>query len=225
MNPKEQLRAALEALCAREGGIEAVADAANVSAGYLRQIINRTPLQESKRPRNVGPQLADKLEAAFPGWANPKLDRSAAREEYQKIVARHTKGGSVTTPVAHPVRSDPSQNVRIAWEDMMSEGVPELFTVALQDDALEPELYEGDDLVIDTSEAAKRQARPGCVAILVSEDGRPIARFLRERRPGEMTGHAVNAAYDPVDLKRDGFTIFGICIEARRKNPRLRLTS
>ena len=71
MTPKEAAIHALKALCGRvEGGYVAVADAANVSAENLAQILAGTKLP-SGEPRGVGPKVAQALERAFPGWATP----------------------------------------------------------------------------------------------------------------------------------------------------------
>lgn len=70
MTPKEQLIERLRALCARSGGPVAVADAAGVSPENLQQILSGVKLP-SGEPRGVGPTVAKKLQAAFPGWSEP----------------------------------------------------------------------------------------------------------------------------------------------------------
>ncbi len=49
-------------------GVDVVAEKARVSADNLKQILVGTKLP-SGQPRGVGPQVADKLEKAFPNWA------------------------------------------------------------------------------------------------------------------------------------------------------------
>lgn len=69
MGTRDALIEALERLCQLHGGHKAVADEAGVSADYLWQILNGTPLP-SGQPRGVGARLARKIDAKYPGWAN-----------------------------------------------------------------------------------------------------------------------------------------------------------
>jgi hypothetical protein len=69
MEREDQLVAALRALCEREGGYKAVADKARVSPDNLWQVLAAVKLPSGKA-RGVGPNLRDKLSAAFPGWLN-----------------------------------------------------------------------------------------------------------------------------------------------------------
>lgn len=71
MTPKEWMIQRLKALCARRGlDVDIVADKAGVSADNLRLIIEDRKLP-SGQPRGVGPTLQRRLEAAYPGWADP----------------------------------------------------------------------------------------------------------------------------------------------------------
>lgn len=68
----------LKALVAEFGSIVAVAERADTAAPYLSQIINRVPSRTGK-PRDVGPDLARKLEAGCDkpiGWMD--IDHSAS---------------------------------------------------------------------------------------------------------------------------------------------------
>lgn len=71
MTPKERMIQRLKDLCALHG-VDVVAVEAKVSADNLRQIIAGTKL-ESGAPRGVGPTLQRKLEAKYPGWADPAI--------------------------------------------------------------------------------------------------------------------------------------------------------
>lgn len=66
MTPKERLIDGLRRLCDAHG-VEGVADTIQASAEGLRQILRGT-LLPSGEPRGVGPTVAKKLSAAFPGW-------------------------------------------------------------------------------------------------------------------------------------------------------------
>lgn len=63
---------ALKRLCRQEGGHQAVADRAHVSAANLWQILAGTKLPSGKS-RGVGPNLREKLNAAFPAWVQGGL--------------------------------------------------------------------------------------------------------------------------------------------------------
>ena len=67
MNPKSLHIAQLERLCREHGGHKVVAAAAELNPTYLWQILHATKLA-SGAPRGVGPKVAAKLEAAYPGW-------------------------------------------------------------------------------------------------------------------------------------------------------------
>lgn len=69
MQSRDVLVSALTALCEREGGYQAVAAEAHVSADNLWQILHGTLLPSGK-PRSVGARLAAKLDAHYPGWMN-----------------------------------------------------------------------------------------------------------------------------------------------------------
>jgi len=69
MESKDPLVEALRALCDANGGYKSVADKARVSSDNLWQILAGVKLKSGK-PRGVGPNLRDKLTAAYPGWMN-----------------------------------------------------------------------------------------------------------------------------------------------------------
>lgn len=86
MRPKDKIRERLKALCDREGGVEAVAWAAGLSAEALKQVLSGVKLP-SGRPRGIGPMATEKLEAKFPGWSDtPALSAN-------KITARENRVG------------------------------------------------------------------------------------------------------------------------------------
>lgn len=89
MTLEEQMKLALDALCKEHGSVEAVADAANLSADNLKQILAGTKLP-SGRPRGIGPQTRDKLDRAFPGWSNPVVARGATGQ----AASREETGGA-----------------------------------------------------------------------------------------------------------------------------------
>lgn len=58
---------ALQALCDREGGYRAVANALGVNDQSIYQIISGV-LLPSGRPKGIGPSLREKLSQRYPGW-------------------------------------------------------------------------------------------------------------------------------------------------------------
>lgn len=87
MSIKKQVIHALRALCAREGGPDAVADGAGISAEYIKQILAGVKLP-SGETRGVGPKVASKLDARYPGWSNlgdnesePQFDHKTNADE------------------------------------------------------------------------------------------------------------------------------------------------
>lgn len=75
MGTRDSLVEALRRLCDKEGGHAVVAEVAGVSADNLWQILKGIKLP-SGEPRGVGPRLARKLDAAFPGWADSPASQS-----------------------------------------------------------------------------------------------------------------------------------------------------
>ena len=89
MTSKERLIEALRRLCARtEGGVEAVADRAKLSAESLKQVLAGTKLPKSGNPRGVGPTAQKALAMAFPGWDEAPAPRSSLVDEIAAVVAQ-----------------------------------------------------------------------------------------------------------------------------------------
>ena len=57
----------LNALCQREGGLDAVAERLHVNKHGLWQVLHRTPLP-SGNPRGLSSAMRKRLDTAFPGW-------------------------------------------------------------------------------------------------------------------------------------------------------------
>jgi len=83
MTYEEQIKAALSDLCSRHGGVEAVADAAKLSAESLKQVLAGTKLP-SGRPRGLGPSSREKLEKVFPGWMS-SAQQDDAEDELENV--------------------------------------------------------------------------------------------------------------------------------------------
>ena len=75
MTPKDLLIERLTTLCATHGGVEAVAETAEISLENLKQILAGRLLPSGER-RGVGPTLQRKLEAVYPGWASASMPKA-----------------------------------------------------------------------------------------------------------------------------------------------------
>lgn len=79
VSPKEHLIERLRELCnSTPGGVDAVAERAEISAEGLRQIVSGYNRLPSGQPRGVGPKLQAALDAKFPGWARLPQQPNAA---------------------------------------------------------------------------------------------------------------------------------------------------
>jgi hypothetical protein len=73
----------LSALCEKEGGIDVVAQKIGANKTYLWQIVNGTPMKSGK-PRGIGRDLREKLDAAYPGWAATHYELVGEPGEYKR---------------------------------------------------------------------------------------------------------------------------------------------
>lgn len=194
MQTPQLLVDALRALCDREGGHKHVAMAAGVSAENLWQILHGITLPSGK-VRGVGRVLAQKLDAAFPGWTSS-----------QHLNQGQRRGA---TPVAHvasyPELNDPPLLVR---EDLLKPYLPPLFRVAMTDDSMAPWLLEG-DLVKFRTDAAPVRGQP---VLLKNAAGALFVRLYRERTPGHWSAVPLNPAFDALDSQADGLSVLGVFV-------------
>jgi len=88
--------AALQALCIREGGHIAVANAIGGNDQSIYQIITRRKLP-SGREKGIGPGLRDKLNSRYPGWNNQQ-DQSGEVPQRLKAALATVAGMLRTIP-------------------------------------------------------------------------------------------------------------------------------
>lgn len=69
---------ALRQLCEKEGGYNAVAEAARVNGQAIYQIISGKLLKSGK-PRAVGREMREKITKAYPGWVTTGQHDGAAK--------------------------------------------------------------------------------------------------------------------------------------------------
>jgi hypothetical protein len=182
---KEQLRLALAALCAREGGHDLVADATGLSAGNLQQIISGTKLK-SGRPRGIGPKTLQVLEDRFPGWEN--LAPQGGGEQ---------RSMSLETVTVVPY---------ITWDELMTVKLPTTFKVTLSDNSMAPRTPAG--TTVEFTCGISPIAGDGILCKDVY--GNHYFREYRQRRPGLWEAHALNDAYKPLGPVSDGITIVAV---------------
>lgn len=191
MDTPQQLVTALAALCEREGGHENVADKAGVSAPYLWQIVHGT-LMPSGRPRGVGRRIAEKLDAAFPGWTNPQ----------------HTSTGVNVYPVARDVSHPPYSDELplLSWEAIMKRTPIGVFRLVLQDESLAPEFPANTELAWST----RRRALPGR-DVLVRAGGQLHARrYTQSREAGIWIAAPLNPSYVSFRSDEPGFELVAV---------------
>ncbi len=146
------------------------------------------------------------------------ISRKYVESEHWTPSQRPLAGGNtIGEPVAQflslPSRSDPPF---VSWEDLMAQRLPALFRITLPDNALSPDLVQGDELTIDTS----LQPAAGDVVLVRDLSGNHYARMYRFKRPGEWSAQPLNPAFEPLDAVHDALTIVGVCVSETRMRRR-----
>jgi len=188
----------LEALVRAHGGtIEAVASACGTSPIYLSQIRNQTPDAKTKRPRQMGAQLARKLEAGYgkpSGWMDTQ--HLAAGEAPAEYAVAHDLShlGTQTSPI-------------VSW-GVPVPSLPQQFKTSAPDDALSPRVRLGQVVELDRG----LEPRPGDGVLITDTDGRWYLRIYKSGRPGVWEAHTLNEAYQPLLSDRDGLTVVAVIV-------------
>lgn len=94
----------------------------------------------------------------------------------------------------------------IRWEDLMSEEMPQVFKVAIPDEALEPNYRRG----VHVELTRGLEARPGDGVLVRDRDGNHFLRVYRQRRAGEWSAHALHPAYESLDAETYGLTVVAV---------------
>lgn len=128
------------------------------------------------------------------------------------IHPHHSSGGtdpgvSLAQELIHPMPM--IEPITIVWESIPVANLPNLFKVALPDDAMAPEYRQGTVVAFSTAEGAPRADD---AVLLTDADGNWFFRLYKPRRPGHWQAVAVNAAYEPMDSKADGLTVVAIAM-------------
>ena len=111
---------------------------------------------------------------------------------------------------AHPMSPDDvkltPQIKTVQWGLVVPSGLPEVFEVAVPDDAMSPRVRAGQTVIFDTRE----KARPGDGVLVSDSDGAWFFRLYRQGRGGAWEAHAENPAYQTLDSVRDGLTVLAV---------------
>ena len=197
----------LEIAIKRFGSAAKLAEAANTSPAYLSQIRNRTPESKTGRPKMMGDAMARKIEAALgepEGWMDRShLFKGAGGESNGQDITALVPGAK-RVHAAGP--DDPSMTqimkVRIKVQagitgfqvepehyDGETQGVPtswiqreglhkeSLLSIVVRGDSMEPGLYDGDTIVVNT---ADKQLVSGFVYVVNYEGEAVVKRMLRD---------------------------------------------
>lgn len=187
----DHMVARLFALCTSQGGAQAVADKAKVSAEYLRQVLRGQPGRNGV-PRGLGKRVLLKLDSAYPGWMD----------------TQHPSGGAGSRGAVAQVLSEPRQDYAIlSWGAIMhTQPLPARFAVELPDDAMAPRGRKGALAIFD------RTLTPlaGDGVLVRDRTGALFFRSYREKRPGHWTAEPDNAGFHSLDSLADGLEVLGV---------------
>jgi phage repressor protein C with HTH and peptisase S24 domain len=189
----------------RAGSAAKLAELAKTSAAYLSQIKNRTPDSKSGTPKTMGDDMARRIEAAVgeqPGWMDvPREQRetggvpqnilhllpsakpvhAADQDDPSMTQIRRVKikvQAGITGFQVEPEHYDgETQGVPTKW--MLKEGLSKdaLVSTTVRGDSMEPALYDGDVIVVNTRDT---QLVSGVVYVVNYEGEAVVKRMLRD---------------------------------------------
>jgi hypothetical protein len=197
----------LELAIKRLGTAAKLAEAANTSPAYLSQIRNRTPDSKSGTPKMMGDVMARRIEQALGephGWMDKShIFQGAADQAARDDLAALVPGAR---PVHLSGRDDPTMTqimkvklkvqagvtgfqtepehyegetlgVPTAW--VLREGLRQesLISILVRGDSMEPSLYDGDSIVVNT---ADKNIVSGFVYVVNYEGEAIVKRMLRD---------------------------------------------
>ena len=90
---------------------------------------------------------------------------------------------------------------------MLMDDLPELFSLAMPDDAMAPRIAKGTVLIFGRGHAPS----PGDGVLVKDRDGRMHVRRYRQGRGGTWEAQAINeAAFSMLDSERDGLIVIAV---------------
>lgn len=187
----------LERLIQEAGTLEKAAAAAETSSVYLSQLRNRAIDGKTGRPRDMGSQMARRLEAAFgksPGWMDtPQTGEPAAPWSVNPL-------SSVIQPVTN--------STAVPWGANVHTELPHVFSVSIPDDSMAPRVRRGD--VVRFQQGL--QPTPGDGVLIVDDAGTWYFRLYRERRADAWEAHALHPDYRPLIAADDRLELVAVLI-------------
>lgn len=187
----------------RVGSAAKLAALSNTSPAYLSQIKNKTPDSKSGTPKTMGDDMARRIEAAIgeqPGWMDfvhdelpdemdqllklvPGARRVRAIEDDDpslvqiKKVKIHVRAG-ITGFTVEPEHDDgETHGIPKRWMERQGLHRDVLVVTTVDGDSMEPSLYDGDSIVVNTSDT---QPVSGNVYIINYEGEAVVKRMLRD---------------------------------------------
>lgn len=201
----EVRRQNLELAIKRAGSAAKLAEAAKTSPAYLSQIKNRTPDSKSGTPKTMGDDMARRIEAAIeeqPGWMDVPHTQSTTEDSItgalellpgamrvravgpddpdlvQIMKVRLKVQAGITGFQVEPEHYDgETQGVPRKW--ILREGLPQdaLLSIVVKGESMEPALYEGDVIVVNTRDT---KLVDGAVYVVNYEGEAVVKRMIRD---------------------------------------------
>lgn len=210
---RENLQIAIE----RFGTAKKLAEAANVSTAYLSQVKNSQPDSKTGKPKNMGDEVARKIEAALSevaGW----MDTDHSKSSWSAHNFPDGKGDVLVWE--HPDDLPPDENRvwmdrydykfsagtgLIQWEIRQKKALPfdigffkalgskpkDCRLVMVHGDSMEPYLFDRDMMMVDT---ARSHIRDGRVYAIYFED-EPLVKQIFKQAGGTIVLHSINGKY------------------------------
>jgi len=142
--------------------LEEVAEIAGTSSAYLSQIRNQLPDSKTGRPKKMGDQVAEKLRSAFnkpSGWMDADISTKeeitlANNDEYPAIKRVNLKlsAGIVGFGIDYDVEDRTPIVMQREWFKSRGFKPENLIATKVKGDSMQPGLYDGDTVVINTAE-------------------------------------------------------------------------
>jgi hypothetical protein len=203
----EVRRKNLEIAIKRAGSAAKLAEKAKTSAAYLSQIKNRTPDSKSGTPKTMGDDMARRIEAAVgeqPGWMDvdhtrpdfgpgeleellalaalhPRRVHAAGADDTGltqiRKVKLHVQAGITGFQVDPEHYDGETQGVPTKW--ILKEGLSRdaLLAITVRGESMEPALYEGDVIVVNTRDTTLVD---GSVYVVNYEGEAVVKRLMRD---------------------------------------------
>jgi hypothetical protein len=201
----EVRRQNLEIAIKRAGSAAKLAALSNTSPAYLSQIKNKTPDSKSGTPKTMGDDMARRIEAAIgeqPGWMDfvhyqaeddermgqlleliPGAKRVRAIEDDDPSLVRIRKvkirvRAGITGFTVEPEHDDgETHGIPKRWMEQNSLQRDSLVVTTVRGDSMEPSLYDGDSIVVNTSDT---NLVSGSVYIINYEGEAVVKRMHRD---------------------------------------------